>query len=183
MRAKVSTAIERIKTAISFLAPRRAKARLLRSVLGKKINEPHKALKKFERVSADATLWIFLGIMLETGVVIWFVRDWRESLLTVVANGLIGFGLIREYVVILRARIATATIKRDADRKVAEAALEAARANERAAELEKEVATAKLRLQALQTHAEPRVVNVAALGKLLEGVSPVTVEILVPETD
>jgi hypothetical protein len=56
-------------------------------------------------------------------------------------------------------------------------------ANERAAELEKEAATAKLRLQELQTHAEPRVVNVLALSKLLEGVSPVPVEILVPETD
>lgn len=130
---------------INRLASRRAKARLLRAVLGQKIKDPNKALKKFERISADATLWIFFGIVLEIGTLIWFWRTksgW-ETLASIAANALIGYGLIREYVVILRARIASGAIKREADRKVAEANSSAAQANERAANAEQD--TEKLR--------------------------------------
>jgi transposase len=121
MTIKARAISENVRVFISLFAPKRAKLRLLRAVLGRKANNPHKAIRRFERLSADATLWIFWGIALETGAAIWFTRDLFETLIVVVANALIGIGLIVEYIVILRARIASGVIEREAALKVAEA--------------------------------------------------------------
>jgi hypothetical protein len=135
---------ESARTMISRMASRRTKARLLRVVLGQKIKDPNKALKNFERISADATLWIFFGIVLEIGILIlvWFCngKNGWEIFGSITANALIGYGLIREYVVLLRAMIATGAIKRQSDRKVAEANDRAAKADLARVELEKQLA-------------------------------------------
>jgi hypothetical protein len=113
-------------------ALRRARVRLLRTVLRRKTKDPHRALQQLERGSASATLWIFLGIVVETGGVVWFVRNWGEALIAVIGNALIGYGLILEYVLILRAIVASGAADREASLKVANAIARAAEADTRA---------------------------------------------------
>jgi hypothetical protein len=120
---------EKVRAIINWLAPRRARVRLLRIVLRQKTKDPHRALKRLERGSANATLWIFLGIVVETGGVIWFARNWTEAFIAITGNALIGYGLILEYVLILRAIVASGAADREAALKVAEANSRAAKAN------------------------------------------------------
>jgi hypothetical protein len=129
---------EKARTIVSWSALRRARVRLLRIVLRQNTKEPHRALKRLERGSANATLWIFVGIVVETGGVIWFARNWAESLVAIVGNALIGYGLVLEYVLILRAIVASGAIEREARLKVAEANARGLEARQTAEEARRE---------------------------------------------
>jgi hypothetical protein len=114
-----------------------------------KKSDPHQRLAELERWSANATLLIFFGILIEIVLLLYFPHDPTEKIGTVVANALIGAGLIVEYVVILRAIVASGAAQRASDEKVALAEARAAEAN-RSAEEEKH---ARLKLEA---HLAPR---------------------------
>ena len=162
---------EKVITIISLFALRRARVRLLRIILRQNTKEPHKALKRLERGSANATLWIFLGIVVETGGIIWFTRNGADAGIAIVGNALIGYGLIAEYVLILRAVVASNAVQRDADLKVANAEARAAEANQRAIE-------AQIRLVRLWKDVSPRHIEWEPFKKALEGHAPSHVEIL-----
>jgi hypothetical protein len=104
--------------------------------LGHKKSDPQQKLETLERWSARATLLILLGIVIEIGSLLWFSHDPAEMLVAVTANALIGIGLVVEYIVILRAIVASGEAQRLSDEKVAEANAQAAEANRARAELE-----------------------------------------------
>jgi hypothetical protein len=104
--------------------------------LGHKKNDPQQKLETLERWSARATLLILLGIVIEIGSLLWFPHDPAERLVAIIANALIGVGLAVEYIVILRAVVASGEAQRLSDEKVAEATARAAEADRARAELE-----------------------------------------------
>jgi hypothetical protein len=102
--------------------------------LGHKKNDPHARLGALERWSARATLFILAGIVLDMVLVFAFTQGSWERAGAIVANALIGIGLIVEYVVIGRAIVAGGEAQRLSDERVAAAEARAAEANARAAE-------------------------------------------------
>jgi hypothetical protein len=104
--------------------------------LGHKKIDPHQKLESLERWSARATLAILLGIFIEIGSLFWFQHDPVERLIGVIANALIGIGLVVEYIAILRAIVASGDANRESDEKIAEANERAAQADLARAELE-----------------------------------------------
>lgn len=120
--------------------------------------EAHRKLEALERWSAHATLTILAGIAIELALLIIFPPEQPWLIVGgVVANTLIGIGLIIEYIVILRAIVATGKVQRESDERVAEASARAAQAdahaaaaNERAARLETEAAQARVEQERLK---------------------------------
>jgi hypothetical protein len=106
--------------------------------LGQRKNDPHQKLESLERWSARATLLILAGIVADIVLLFWFPHDRMERLGATIANVLIAAGLLVEYVVILRAIVATGDANRESDERVAAA-------EARAAEAERE--TQRLRAQ------------------------------------
>lgn len=102
--------------------------------MGHKKSDTQQKLESLERWSARATLLILLGIVIEIGSLLWFHRDPSERLVAVIADALIGVGLVVEYIVILRAIVASGEAQRLSDEKVAEATAQAAEATAQAAE-------------------------------------------------
>lgn len=109
--------------------------------MGHKKNDPHQRLESLELWSGRATLLILLGIVIEIGLIFWFPRNPSETLGALAANILIGIGLIVEYVVILRAIVASGEATRLSDEQVAKANARASEANAIAAQAN-EIATA-----------------------------------------
>lgn len=85
-------------------------------------------LESLERWSARATLAILLGIVVEIGSLFWFQHEPIERLVGIIANALIGIGLVVEYIAILTAIVASGDANRESDEKVAEASKRAAEA-------------------------------------------------------
>jgi hypothetical protein len=110
--------------------------------LGHKNNDPHQKLESLERWSARATLLILVGIIIEIGLILWFPHDRWERLGSATANALVGIGLIVEYVVILRAIVASGDADRSSNERIAASEARAAEANERTAEAVLETARA-----------------------------------------
>jgi hypothetical protein len=123
--------------------------RALRPVTrGNKGRTPRERLEDLERISADATIAILLGILVEVGVLLSFHHTgalWTETILLIIGNLLIGLGLIVEYFAIRGTITATREDDRESDEKLTEAKTIAAQALERAAALEKEAAEARER--------------------------------------
>lgn len=127
------------------------------SILGQRKPNPNQKLEDLERWSANATLLILFGILLEIALILYFPHDTSEKIGSIAADALIGVGLIIEYVVILRAITASGEAQREADQKIATAEYfasqansragrarrEAAKINERAAQLEKDAKSAR----------------------------------------
>ncbi|HXW41572.1 MAG TPA: hypothetical protein VEK75_10235 [Xanthobacteraceae bacterium] len=140
--------IHRIKIAIasSIAAKSKAIASLLRlrrirsangpSALGQRKKEAHQRLEELERWSARATLLILFGIVVDIATVLYVPHERAEIIGALIANGLIGVGLIIEYIVILRAITASGEAQREADERVGIAEKQASEANARAAEAE-----------------------------------------------
>jgi hypothetical protein len=102
--------------------------------LGQRKNDPHQKLESLERWSARATLLILAGIVVDIGLLFWFPHERIERLGGTIANALIAVGLIIEYLVILRAIVATGNANRESDEKIAAAEARAAEANQKAQE-------------------------------------------------
>lgn len=112
--------------------------------MGQRKKDPNQRLEALELWSARATLLILLGIFVEIGLLFWFHKTIPERIGSTVANTLIGVRLVVEYIVILRAIVATGEANREADEKVAaanviaeQARKDAADARKRTAEIEK----------------------------------------------
>ncbi|MGO8833781.1 MAG: hypothetical protein ACLQE9_13335 [Roseiarcus sp.] len=84
------------------------------------MNDPHQKLESLERWSAHATLLIFLGIVIEIGLLFWFPHNAQERIGAITADAFIGTGLIVEYIVILRAIVASGEAERLSNEKIAE---------------------------------------------------------------
>jgi hypothetical protein len=108
--------------------------------LGHTNNDPNQTLESLERWSARATLFILFGIIVEIGSIFLLPHDVLERIITTVANVLIAIGLIVEYIVILRAIVATGESNRQSDQKVADANARAQEANLKANEAVLELA-------------------------------------------
>ena len=104
-----------------------------------KIIDPRKAMRNLKWTSANATLLILSGIIIEIGSLLWFPHNASERVIGVVAYGLIGFGFVFQYMVIGIAILASADAQRKSDEKVAAA-------NERASFAETRTAEATLEL-------------------------------------
>ena len=89
--------------------------------MGQRKSDPHQRLEALERWSARATLLILVGIVAEIVQLLWFPHDWMERLWSTIANSLIAVGLIVEYVIILRAIVATGEANRESEEATAEA--------------------------------------------------------------
>jgi hypothetical protein len=131
-------------------------------------NDPDAKLELLERWSGWATIAIFVGIVLEACVLWWILPWWSERIWSTIANGLIGAGLIAEYILIRLTIVASGESKARADLRVAEA-------NERAAEATRRAAEASL---ALEEFKAPRTLDIGAFVKALEGNPKWPVEIL-----
>lgn len=121
---------------MSLLRPRRVKSANGPSALGQRKKDAHQRLDELERWSARATLLIFFGIVVDIATVLYVPHERAEIAGSLIANGLIGVGLIVEYIVILRAITASGEAQREADERVGIAEKQAAEANARAAEAE-----------------------------------------------
>lgn len=111
--------------------------------MGHKNNDPHQKLESLERWSARATLLILLGIVIEIGLLLWFPHNPIEKLVAIIADALIGIGLAVEYIVILRAVVASWEATRLSDEKIAESNRQAAEADQKAQEAILELARFK----------------------------------------
>lgn len=98
-------------------------------------NDPHTRLARLERWSGRATLLILAGIIIEIVLVLWFAHEFWERNWSIVANALIGIGLIAEYIVIGRTIVASGEAQLESDAKLAEALNRAANAEEQLARL------------------------------------------------
>jgi hypothetical protein len=177
--------VHRIKKAIasSIAASSGAIASLLRlrritsangpSALGQRKKDANQRLEELERWSARATLLIFFGIIVDLAVVLYVPHDRSEIIGAVIANGLIGLGLIIEYIVILRAIKASGEAQRESNEKVAEANIRAAEANQRAQEAILETArlraSARANLVAIQSTRTVSEVIAVAQGLAIRG--------------
>jgi hypothetical protein len=117
--------------------------------LGQKENDPKQILESLERWSGYATLWILAGIVVEIGALIWFPHGFCERIVGIIANALIGVGLVAEYIVIGRAIVATREADRESEEKVAKANQRAVEATERAAEANQKAQEAELKIAEL----------------------------------
>jgi hypothetical protein len=113
------------------------------SAVGQRKKDATQRLEELKRWSARATLLIFFGIVVDLAVVLYVPHDRSKIIGAVIANGLIGLGLIIEYIVTLRAITASGEAQRESNEKVAEANIRAAEANLKAEEAILE--TARLR--------------------------------------
>lgn len=105
---------------------------LVARALGGRDPDPARTLHRSENWSGYATLAILAGILLEILVTLELVpkaAGWRKGY-DVVANVLIGVGLVTEYICIRAAIVASGALKAEADAKLAEA-LETAAAAQR----------------------------------------------------
>jgi hypothetical protein len=125
-------------------------------------SNPSAALESLERWSAIATLVILVGIVIDALVVIWFRKPDEtifEMLAKIVADVLIGIGLIIEFFCILHAIVETRKEKQESDERVAEA-------NARAKSAELEIA----RLKAPRSLSEERMQELSARMAAFSGV-------------
>src|SRR5262249_22658633 len=89
------------------------------SASGRRKKDAHQKLADLENWSAKATLLIFFGIVFDIAIVLYFPHEWPERIASILANGLIGLGLIIEYFVILRVIVASGEAQRESDERVA----------------------------------------------------------------
>jgi hypothetical protein len=183
-----------IKTARTTIAAAKASAinnlrRLRRiisakgpSALGQRKKDAHQRLEELERWSARATLLIFFGIVADMATVLYVPHEGAEIIGSLIGNGLIGVGLIIEYVVILRAITAGGEAQREADERVGIAEKQAAEANARAAEANQKAEEARVKaLEAetkLKNSMSPRTPKWDEFLKALEGMPSAKVQIL-----
>lgn len=88
-----------------------------------------------------------MGIIVDIALLFWFPHDRNEKIGGIVANAFIAIGLIVEYVVIVRAIVATGEANRESDEKVAEANARAAAAELRTETLRLELAWRRISAQ------------------------------------
>jgi hypothetical protein len=152
------------KAIMSLLRLRRIKPENGPSALGQRKKDAHQRLEELERWSARATLLIFFGIVADIATVLYVPHEGAEIIGSLIANGLIGVGLIIEYVVILRAITAGGEAQREADERVGIAEKQAAEANARAAE-------AELRTETLRSELAWRRISAQEAEKISETLS------------
>jgi hypothetical protein len=159
--AIASSIAAKSKAIMSLLRPRRVRSANGPSALGQRKKDAHQRLEELERWSARATLLIFFGIVVDIATVLYVPHERAEIAGSLIANGLIGVGLIVEYIVILRAITASGEAQREADVRVGIAEKQAAEANARAA-------GALLELARLEKKMAPRVITAAGEAKIIE---------------
>lgn len=116
--------------------------RLIHFSSNAKSNDPTAALESLERWSFGATIVILLGIVLEGWNTLYFWNPTEtvgDILSKLIADALIGIGLLVEAICIVRAIFTTRREKQESDEKVSAA-------NERAANAQKEAAEARERV-------------------------------------
>jgi hypothetical protein len=134
------------------------------SDIGQRKNDPHQTLESLERWSARATLLILFGILFEIFLLFWFPHDKWERLWSAVADVFIGFGLVVEYIVILRAIVASGDADRQSNEKIFEA-------KQRAAKAELATAEAKLETERLKKEVAWRTLDPDTAGRLVAELS------------
>lgn len=149
--ANVRAIAEAARNRINRLFPRLIRSANGPSLAGHSVSgDAREKLDALELWSGRATLIILAGIVIDVGIIwIWPHESRWETIWALTANVLIGAGLVIEYIVILRAIVASGDVQRDSDEKVA-AAVERAAAAERETEwLKKEFAWRQLSPEAM----------------------------------
>ncbi|HZK92016.1 MAG TPA: hypothetical protein VFC56_17890 [Stellaceae bacterium] len=137
-------------------------------------NDPSAVLESLEKWSFWATVAILVGIVLEAWDTIHFAKPddtFADIVAKLIADALIGIGLLVEAICIIRAIFETRREKRESDEKIAEA-------NARAEEARERTAQAELKLEELRRRAGPRNIDHDGFVKEIAGRPKALVDIV-----